>query len=294
MTGESLSPSYFCIHHIKTTMNHHHISQEDIRNAWYTYLTTGDMPPSVNVSWFEHKTFQPIIKRMPRSPRCRICYIPFEGIGGWIFNKVLGVEASVMTPHLCNLCERFANKYRGGAELDIAVMFVDIRHSTSMAEKMSPEEYSKVINRFYSAVTKVIYRNYGMVEKLQGDDVGGFFVPGFTGPEYRKKAVKTAQEALTALGYHTTEGPCIEAGVGIHSGITYVGSVTTHSGVSDVSILGDTVNVAARLVSHARSGEIVISEDVRSGANLLQHTLESRRLSLKGKTEEMDVWVLKG
>jgi adenylate cyclase len=275
-------------------MSHTKIPPEEIKNAWYTYLTTGDMPPSVNVSWFEHKTFRPIIKRLPRSPRCRICYIPFKGIGGWIFSRFLGVEASVMTPHLCNLCERFADKYRGGAELDIAVMFVDIRNSTGMAEKMSPEEYSRVVNRFYAAITNVIYRNYGMVEKFQGDEVGGFFVPGFTGPEFRKKAVKAAHEALAALGYHSAEGPWIEAGVGIHSGITYVGSVTTHSGVSDVSILGDTVNIAARLVSHARSGEIVISEEVRAGAGIPGDTLESRRLALKGKSEEMEVWVVRG
>ncbi len=280
------------MHHFPETMSGTNVSEAEIKNAWYTYLTTGEMPPSVNVSWFEHKTFRPIIKRLPRSPRCHICYIPFEGIGGWIFRKMLGVKASVMTPHLCNLCERFAHKYHGGAELDIAVMFVDIRNSTSMAEKMSAEEYSRVVNRFYAAITKVIYRNYGMVEKLQGDEVGGFFVPGFTGPEYRINALKAAREALVALGYPTSEGPWIEAGIGIHSGITYVGSVTTHSGVSDVSILGDTVNIAARLVSQARGGEIVISEEVRKGAGIQTDNLESRRLLLKGKSEEMDVWVI--
>ena len=274
-------------------MNQTSIPEKDIKNAWYTYMTTGEMPPSVNVSWFEHKAFRPILKRLPRSPRCRICYIPFEGLGGWVFRKMLGVGASVMTPHLCNLCERFANKYRGGTELDIAVFFVDIRNSTTMAEKMSAEEYSRVVNRFYAAMTNVIYRNYGMVEKFQGDEVGGFFVPGFTGPEFKKKAIKTAHEALAALGYHTVEGPWIEAGIGIHSGITYVGSVTTHSGVSDVSILGDTVNIAARLVSQARGGEIVISEEVRKGADLSRDTIESRRLVLKGKSEEMDVWVIR-
>lgn len=283
---------YFCVNYFQSAMNQTSIPEEDIKNAWYTYMKTGDMPPSVNVSWFEHKTFRPIVKRLPRNPRCRICYIPFDGIGGWIFRKLLGVEASVLTPHLCNLCERFANKYRGGAELDIAVIFVDIRNSTRMAEKMSAEEYSRVVNRFYAAITNVFYRNYGMVEKFQGDEVGGFFVPGFAGPEYNNKAVKAAREALLTLGYHTAEGPWIEAGVGIHSGITYVGSVTTHSGVSDVSILGDTVNIAARLVSHAGGGEIVISEEVRKGAGILTETLECRRLILKGKSEEMDVWVV--
>ena len=268
--------------------------EEEIRNAWYIYLSTGDMPASVKASWFEHKFFRPVVKRMPKNPRCRICYVPFEGMGGWIFRKILGVGASPLNPNLCNLCERFANKYRGGAELDVAVIFIDIRNSTQMAERMSPEEYSKIVNRFYAAMTQVIYRNYGMVEKLQGDEVGGFFVPGFAGPAYKKIAVKAAREALAALGYHTPEGPWIHAGIGIHTGLTYVGSVTTHSGLTDISILGDTVNIAARLVSHAASGEILISEEVRKGAGLAPDILQSRRLALKGKSEEMDVWVVKG
>jgi len=274
-------------------MSEPEIPEADIKNAWYTYLTTGEMPPSVNVSWFEHKFFRPVIKRLPRSPRCSICYIPFKGVGGLLFRNIFGVESSKLNPKLCNLCERFAEKYRGGAELEIAVMFVDIRNSTSMAEKMSPEEYSKKINRFYSAITNVFYSNYGMVEKFQGDEVGGFFVPGFTGPGFKKSAVNAAREALHVLGYNSSSKPWIEAGVGIHSGIAYVGSVTTHSGMSDVSILGDTVNIAARLASNAASGEIIISEEVRAGADLAADTLESRRLSLKGKSAEMGAWVIR-
>jgi len=273
-------------------MNERDISEEEIKNAWYTFLTTGEMPPSVNVSWFEHKFFRPIIKRLPKNPRCRICYLPFKGFGGFLFRNFFGAESSKLNPQLCNLCERFADKYRGGAELEIAVMFVDIRNSTAMAEKISAEEFSKKVNRFYAAVTKVFYRNYGMVEKFQGDEVGGFFVPGFTGPGYRKSAVKAAPEALESLGYHSSAGPWIEVGVGIHSGRTYVGSVTTHSGMSDVSILGDTVNTAARLASHAAGGEIIISEDIRKGAGISLDTVVSRRLALKGKTTEMNAWVI--
>jgi adenylate cyclase len=284
---------YFCIHNLHGTMSGTSISESEIKNAWYTYLTTGDMPASVNVMWFEHKVFRPIIKRLPKSPRCRICYLPFEGLGGLVFRKMYGIEASKLNPHLCNLCERFANKYRGGAELEIAVMFVDIRNSTAMAEKISAEEFSKKVNSFYSAVTNVFYRNYGMVEKFQGDEVGGFFVPGFTGPNYKKRALKAAREALQALGYNSSDNPWIEAGVGIHSGIAYVGSVTTHSGISDVSILGDTVNIASRLASHASGGEIIISEEIRKGAGISADTTESRRLVLKGKSSEMDAWVIK-
>jgi len=54
------------------------IPESEIRNAWYTYLTTGNMPASLHAPWFEHKTLRPILKFLPKSPRCRICYIPFR------------------------------------------------------------------------------------------------------------------------------------------------------------------------------------------------------------------------
>jgi len=269
------------------------ITEAEIKNAWYTYMTTGNMPKSVKARWFEHKMFRPLAKKLPRSPRCDICYFPFKGFGGFISRKFLGVEPSDLNPHLCNLCERFANVYKGGAELEMAVVFVDVRNSTPMAESMSAEEFSKHINRFYSAVTESFYRNYGLVEKFQGDEVGGFFVPGFAGHGYVGKAVKTARQALAALGFGTASGPWIDAGVGIHTGIAYVGSVTTTSGITDISILGDTVNTAARLTSQAGSGEIIMSEETRSRAKLSTEGLDKRKLILKGKSGELEAWAMK-
>ena len=265
------------------------ITEEEIKNAWYVYMTTGN---SINHRWFESKSLRPLVKLLPRSPRCDICYYPFKGVGGFISRKLLGVEASPLNPHLCNLCERFATKYHGGVEMEIAVMFVDVRNSTSMAEKMSAEEFSKQINRFYKAVTETYYHNYGLVQKFQGDEVGGFFVPGIAGTGFVSKAVKTGKHAVKALGYGTPSGPWIDAGVGIHTGIAYVGSVTTTTGVTDISILGDTVNTAARLTSHAGPGEIIISEETLRKAALSTENLEMRKLSLKGKSLEMNAWVI--
>lgn len=269
------------------------ISEEEIKNTWRTFLITGDMPENVQASWFEHKSMRPIIKRLPRSPRCDICYMPFKGIGGYLTRTFLGVEASKLNPHMCNLCERFAGKYHGGVEIETAVMFIDVRNSTPMAEKLSAEAFSKKINRFYRAVTAIFYRNYGWVQKFQGDEVGGFFVPGFAGTGFATKAVKTGRQALKSLGYNGIGEPWIQAGVGIHTGTAYVGSVMTSSGASDISILGDTVNIAARLTSQAASGEIIISEAARKATEMSTEQLEYRKLALKGKSAEFDAWVMR-
>lgn len=269
------------------------IPESVIKDAWYTYLTTGNMPVSLHAPWYEHKSLRPIVKRLPKSPRCRICYLPFSGMGGYLFRTLLGVEASTLNPHMCNLCERFATKYHGGVEIEISIMFVDVRGSTSMAERSSPEEFSKKINRFYRVATEVFYKNNGLVEKLLGDEVAGFFVPGFAGPKFPRVAVEAGKQTLKAMGYGGFSEPWIPVGVGIHTGIAYVGSVEADGGVSNISILGDSVNTAARLTSLAKPGELLISDATRQAAELKTDGLELRNLNLKGKSQPVDVWVLK-
>jgi adenylate cyclase len=269
------------------------ISEELIKDAWLTYLTTGEMPAHMDHPWFERKIFRPLIKRMPRSPRCVVCYIPFEGIGGKFSKAFWNVEPSKLNPHLCNLCENFATEYHGGVELEISILFVDVRGSTGMAEKKPLEEYSKLINRFYRAATEQFYKSYGFVEKLLGDEVAGFFVPGFAGPHHAKVAVETGRRIMKAMGYGTSSKPWIPVGIGINTGIAYVGSVNADGGVSDIAMLGDTVNTTARLTSLAKAGEILISDAARRAAGLKTDGMESRTLMLKGKSQEVTAWALK-
>ncbi|MBE0669772.1 MAG: adenylate/guanylate cyclase domain-containing protein [Anaerolineales bacterium] len=274
-------------------MNEVKIPEEKIREAWHSYLTKGEMPAHMNTPWFERKIIRPFIKRMPRSPRCAVCYIPFEGIGGRISKAVWNVEPSKLNPHLCNLCENFATEYHGGVELEISILFVDVRGSTAMAEGASPEEYSKLIKRFYHAATEQFFKSYGFVEKLLGDEVAGFFVPGFAGADHAKVAVETGKRIMKAMGYGASSQPWIPVGIGINTGLAYVGSVNAEGGVSDIAMLGDAVNTAARLTSLAKAGEILISESTRQAAGLKLNGMESRSLKLKGRSEEVTAWALK-
>jgi adenylate cyclase len=269
------------------------IPESVIKHAWHTYLTTGNMPHSLRAPWFEHKALRPIVKRLPRSPRCRICYFPFEGIGGWLSKTLLKLEPSTLNPYMCNLCERFATEYHGGVELEISIMFVDVRGSTAMAEKLSPEEFSRQINRFYKLATEVFYNHDGLVEKLLGDEVAGFFVPGFAGPKHALAAVNAGRHILRVMGYGGFSEPWIPVGAGIHTGLAYIGSVEADGGVSNISILGDAVNVAARLTSLAAPGELIISEETRQAAELKTDGMEARTLSLKGKSQSVDTRVIR-
>jgi adenylate cyclase len=75
--------------------------------------------------------------------------------------------------------------------------------------------------------------------------------------------------------------------------VAFVGAVSTEGGVADIAVLGDTANVAARLASEARAGEIMLSDATRTAAELKTNGMTAYHLELKGRKEPVDVWVKK-
>ncbi|MCK4900095.1 MAG: adenylate/guanylate cyclase domain-containing protein [Anaerolineales bacterium] len=259
--------------------------------VWHTYMTTGKLPDYAQPVWFENKYLRPFVRLLPSDPRCRWCYYPFQGIGGKLSRMFLGVTPSKLNPQLCNVCERTASKFPGGTEIEVSVLFADVRGSTTIAEKMSPAEFSYLIDSFYKATTKVLFKKKAFVEKLIGDEVTGFFVPGFAGNSHASLAVEAGEDILRATGHDNPKGPWIPVGVGVHTGIAFVGAVSSDGGGADITVLGDTANAGARLTSQAATGEIVLSNETRISAGINTEGMEARHLKLKGRTEEMDVWV---
>jgi len=259
--------------------------------VWRTYMTIGKLPAFAKPKWYEAKTIRRFVKLFPKDPRCKMCFYPFAGLGGTLARTFLRLEASRLNPNLCNICEKVAQDYPGGAEIELSMLFADVRGSTPLAERMSPAEFSRLIDRFYSATTKALFQKNGLVEKLIGDAVTGFFVPGIAGPNHARLAVEAGEAILKATGHQDPGGPWIPVGVGVHTGIAFVGSVTAEGGANDIAILGDNVNAAARLASVAAPGEIVVSEAARLAAALDSSGMEARHLELKGRKEAVDAWV---
>ncbi len=258
---------------------------------WRTYLMTGRPPDDIPVQWFETKAFRRLIRRLPKEPRCRTCAAPFEGFGGLFTRNLAGIKRSRMNPYMCNICERFARENQGGAEIELSMLFGDVRGSTSIAEQMSPYKFSDLIQRFYQVSAKVLFETNAMVEKLIGDEVAGLYIPGNTGDEHARIAINAARTILQLTGHQRPEGPWIPVGVGVHTGIAFVGSVISE-GIAEITALGDAVNLAARLASVAGPGEVVISEESRLAAGFSTEGLESRDLQLKGKSEPVKAWIL--
>lgn len=264
----------------------------EVEEVWHTYLTTGKPPESAKLPWYESAAMRAVARRLPTDPRCQVCYYPFSGLGGRLVRSFFRLERSKMNPHLCNICERFADENRGGTELEVALLFADIRGSTPLAETMSPYDFGQLINNFYQVTTNIIYEHGGMVEKLVGDEITAFFVPAFAkNHNFSRAAVLAGQAILRATGHGKEGGPWIPVGVGIHAGEAYVGTVGEPGKNIDIAVLGDNVNIAARLAGQAKTGEVVVSDDAYRMAGLSTIGLESRKLTLKGKEDSIDVRV---
>lgn len=206
-----------------------------------------------------------------------------------IVRALFGKQRSALNPRYCNLCEIASQEFPGGAEVEMSMLFIDIRGSTALSEKLSPTEFSQVINRFYAAATKVIIEADGLVEKLAGDEVAAFWGAGFAGQDYVQRTIQVAQKLL-----HVMEGQKIPVGIGVHAGIAYFGAMGTTEGLTEISAKGDEVNTAARLASKAAVGEIIVSEQALQKANIDGSELESHSLELKGISEPVQVRVMRG
>jgi adenylate cyclase len=270
---------------------HEKVSEDVVRDVWHSYITKGEMPDYINKPWWASKRFRQIFNHLPSNPRCQYCYYPFEGIGGSIMRGFFGVQPSKLNPHLCNLCDQFVERYQGGAEVEITILFADIRGSTQLAEQMNPTEFGRLINRFYNTTTSILFDHDAMVEKIAGDAITAFFSPGFS-DNHARAAVETAREIIRATGHRSPTGPWIPLGIGIHTGMAYVGAVRADSGAGDIAVLGDTANTGARLSAVAGAGEIYISSATAARAGLADDGVLKQHLNLKGRSEPIEAWVL--
>lgn len=250
-----------------------------VENFWRAYLTTGDFG--------KERRQRRFFRWLPGTPRCKSCYAPFGRPGSAVVRLVYGKQPSNLNPQLCNVCEQFAKKFQGGAEIELSLLFADVRGSTNLAEGMTAIEYSRLINRFYTTASEIMVRSDALIDKIVGDQVVAMYVPGFAGPEHARRALEAAQEILRATGHARPEGPWIPLGAGVHTGTAFVGSVGVEGGTSDITVLGDAANTTARLASAARQGEVLISHAAYTAARLDLGQLETRYVQLKGKTESV-------
>jgi adenylate cyclase len=226
---------------------------------------------------------------LPADPRCTFCAQPFHGIGGRLLRTFSGYGPSRTSPNVCNYCEE--QLPIGGAEVDTAVLFADVRGSTALGERLGATQYAALLNRFYHATAEVLVREEGWIDKFVGDEIMGLYVPAM-GVDYRERAVQHGLRLLEAVGYGSEGEPWLPVGVGVHAGPAFVGKIGS-AGATQVTALGDTVNTAARLQGAAAPGECVVSEELYSTVAARYPDVERRSLDLRGKEGRFPVRVLR-
>jgi adenylate cyclase len=229
-----------------------------------------------------------ISRSIPSDPRCKLCDTPFGSPGSVM--RFIGFGPSTLNRRICHGCIRALERNPGGAEVELTLLFADVRGSTALAERSGPEEFSRLMARFYGAAAAAVDRRDGIVDKFVGDEVVALFIPGFAGKDHAREAIEAGRELLRSTGHDDPE-PWIPVGAGIHTGVAYVGTVGESDAV-DFTALGDPVNTTARLAATAAAGEILVSGAAAVAAGLDTAGLERRTLELRGRDESMSAWVL--
>jgi adenylate cyclase len=232
------------------------------------------------------------LRFLPSRPRCRICRAPFGAPSSFILRRY-GFTPWAKNPKMCARCfESLGGKAAmcppaedgedvRGAEVEVSMLFADVRGSSQLARQMPVLEFTRLMNRFYGVSRDVLIEHDAIIEKFVGDEVVGLFVPFMAGTEHAKRAVEAAEALFGATGHGSPDGPWVPLGAGVHTGSAFVGIVGEKES-SDFTALGDPVNIAAHLASQAAIGEILLTDPVGERAGLLDAGLERRHVLLKG------------
>jgi adenylate cyclase len=249
---------------------------EPSTKAWQAVLVDGYEPLRRSQRFFRH---------LPSAPRCKLCHNPFGGVGGKLVGLV-GFKPSRKNPNLCaRCCDRLP---AGGIELDVAVLFADIRGSTALGERMGAAPFAELLNRFYRIATDVLVAHDAIIDKLVGDEVMALFVPGIAGAHYRREAAVAAKELLSGLSSELR----LPVGAAVNAGRAFMGNIGVGH-VVDLTAVGDPVNIASRLQTHAGAGEIVVADDVYAEVGDQFRGAEARTLSIRGHQAPIGVHVVR-
>jgi adenylate cyclase len=256
--------------------------RDPVRDESWRQVLTGEHPGM--------RKGRALYKHIPSSPRCKQCNAPFAGLGA-PFMRMIGKRRWQKNPHFCAQCFQFMEGNFGGAEIEVSMLFADVRGSTALAERIGTRAFTDVLNRFYRVAVEIVVEVDGLVDKFVGDEIVALFAPGWAGPEHARRAIEAADALLRATGHVSADGspsePWLPVGAGVHTGVAYVGTVGLAGQVTDFTALGDPVNATARLASAAAAGTILVSQDAARSAGLEPAGLEAQSLELRGRTEPM-------
>ena len=187
----------------------------------------------------------------------------------------------------------------GGDKRPITILFADIRSFTAMAEAMSPDAIAGLLSDYFTEMVDLIFEHGGTLDKFIGDALMALWgapIARSGDPDQAVEAALAMQRAVTSLNasWAKVGRPPIGVGIGINYGEVFVGNIGSHRRL-EYTVIGDAVNVAARLCGQAGSGEILVTDDLLAVLNRKPKVAPLAEIVLKGKAKAVEVFrVLEG
>jgi len=186
----------------------------------------------------------------------------------------------------------------GGREVDVAILFTDLRDFTPLSEKCTPQEVVAILNEYFTLVVHAVHAHHGVLDKFIGDAAMAVF--GLDGQSAHENAILAAfdiQAGLAKLNQQLTaqDRPTIRNGIGIHCGPVVAGNIGSEERL-EYTVIGDAVNTAARLESLTKdlSSTLAVSEILyaQSSPEVQQKLIYLQDYALKGKADKIAVYGL--
>jgi len=179
---------------------------------------------------------------------------------------------------------------------EVTVLFADIRSFTSLSENMAPEDVISMLNEYFDDMVEVIFHHQGILDKFVGDElmaVFGLLGDAEQGPEHAIRAAMGMQERLRMLmAEHRLQGkPVFSVGIGINTGPVVVGNVGSKNRM-DYTVIGDTVNVAARLEQMAEGGIILVGETTRQKLPPGMRAVEKGEIKVRNRADPVKCYAV--
>jgi PAS domain S-box-containing protein len=220
----------------------------------------------------------------------------FEDLSG--INKIKSTFKKYVSENIVDeLLKNETSLELGGSQNEVCILFCDIRGFTSMSEKMKPNEVVYLLNHYFDAMIEVVFNHNGTLDKIIGDELMVLYGVPLKNENDAQGAVNSAIAMFEALKKFNIEMeqqnyPALEIGIGINYGKVVCGNIGSERQMN-YTVIGDHVNLAARLCSHAKPGEIVISSSVIEKLSSKEGFIQQKPIFVKGKKNEIPIWILK-
>ena len=184
----------------------------------------------------------------------------------------------------------------GGKRAIVTVLFSDIRGFTSMSEKMSAEDVTKILNEYFTEMEPIITKYNGVINKFIGDAVMAIFGEPIQDLNHPVNAVRCAYEMLQKVAYlrekWLMEGkPKIEIGIGICTGEVFIGNIGSEARM-EYTVIGDTVNLASRIESFNKvyKTNLLVSSSTYSYISDVADVIKINEVKIRGKAQKMNIY----